>query len=67
MSFLLDGLHEDLNRVHQKPYVEIKDYNGELAGKPPVRVGAGVGVAVAVDVRGRGTVLSSSIAQQCQH
>jgi hypothetical protein len=21
----LDGLHEDLNRVHNKPYVELKD------------------------------------------
>ena len=25
MSFLLDGLHEDLNRVYDKPYVELKD------------------------------------------
>ena len=25
LSFLLDGLHEDLNRVHLKPYVELKD------------------------------------------
>ena len=25
LSFLLDGLHEDLNRVHKKPYVELKD------------------------------------------
>ena len=25
LSFLLDGLHEDLNRVHTKPYVELKD------------------------------------------
>ncbi len=25
LSFLLDGLHEDLNRVHEKPYVELKD------------------------------------------
>ncbi len=24
MAFLLDGLHEDLNRVKQKPYIEIK-------------------------------------------
>lgn len=29
MSFLLDGLHEDLNRVHQKPYVKTKEYDGE--------------------------------------
>ncbi|CAI9715032.1 ubiquitin carboxyl-terminal hydrolase 32-like [Octopus vulgaris] len=28
LSFLLDGLHEDLNRVHEKPYVELKDSNG---------------------------------------
>lgn len=25
LSFLLDGLHEDLNRVFEKPYVELKD------------------------------------------
>ena len=24
MAFLLDGLHEDLNRVKQKPYIEVK-------------------------------------------
>ena len=28
LSFLLDGLHEDLNRVKQKPYVELQDDNG---------------------------------------
>ncbi|XP_060080638.1 ubiquitin carboxyl-terminal hydrolase 15-like isoform X1 [Ylistrum balloti] len=25
MAFLLDGLHEDLNRIRQKPYIEMKD------------------------------------------
>ncbi|EDO39905.1 predicted protein [Nematostella vectensis] len=30
LSFLLDGLHEDLNRVHDKPYVELKDSDGRL-------------------------------------
>ncbi|ESQ38494.1 hypothetical protein EUTSA_v10028406mg [Eutrema salsugineum] len=25
LAFLLDGLHEDLNRVKQKPYIELKD------------------------------------------
>ncbi|GAV75105.1 UCH domain-containing protein/DUSP domain-containing protein [Cephalotus follicularis] len=28
LAFLLDGLHEDLNRVKQKPYMEIKDSDG---------------------------------------
>lgn len=28
LAFLLDGLHEDLNRVRQKPYVEESDANG---------------------------------------
>ncbi|KAJ9549733.1 hypothetical protein OSB04_022276 [Centaurea solstitialis] len=28
LAFLLDGLHEDLNRVKQKPYFETKDYDG---------------------------------------
>lgn len=30
LSFLLDGLHEDLNRVKKKEYVELKD----AAGRP---------------------------------
>ena len=25
LAFLLDGLHEDLNRVQEKSYVELKD------------------------------------------
>ncbi|XP_043723050.1 ubiquitin carboxyl-terminal hydrolase 9-like isoform X2 [Telopea speciosissima] len=28
LAFLLDGLHEDLNRVKHKPYLETKDANG---------------------------------------
>ncbi|XP_058856909.1 ubiquitin carboxyl-terminal hydrolase 32 isoform X1 [Acipenser ruthenus] len=28
LAFLLDGLHEDLNRVHDKPYAELKDSDG---------------------------------------
>jgi len=28
LTFLLDGLHEDLNRVRKKPYTEIKDSGG---------------------------------------
>lgn len=28
LAFLLDGLHEDLNRVKKKPYVELKDADG---------------------------------------
>ncbi|KAL4341711.1 hypothetical protein GQ457_08G001600 [Hibiscus cannabinus] len=28
LAFLLDGLHEDLNRVKNKPYVEVKDVEG---------------------------------------
>eukprot|EP00268_Persea_americana_P027801 TRINITY_DN27076_c0_g1_i2.p1 TRINITY_DN27076_c0_g1~~TRINITY_DN27076_c0_g1_i2.p1 ORF type:complete len:926 (-),score=172.52 TRINITY_DN27076_c0_g1_i2:429-3206(-) len=30
LAFLLDGLHEDLNRVKDKPYIETKDANGRL-------------------------------------
>ena len=36
LSFLLDGLHEDLNRVTRKPYVELKD----SAGRPDALVAA---------------------------
>lgn len=28
LAFLLDGIHEDLNRVKKKPYVEVKDADG---------------------------------------
>ncbi|KAF6148521.1 hypothetical protein GIB67_042480 [Kingdonia uniflora] len=28
LAFLLDGLHEDLNRIKLKPYIELKDANG---------------------------------------
>ncbi|KDP20649.1 hypothetical protein JCGZ_03783 [Jatropha curcas] len=28
LAFLLDGLHEDLNRVKQKPYIESRDADG---------------------------------------
>ncbi|CAK9170340.1 unnamed protein product [Ilex paraguariensis] len=28
LAFLLDGLHEDLNHVKQKPYIETKDHDG---------------------------------------
>jgi hypothetical protein len=30
LSFVLDGLHEDLNRVQKKPYVEKKEANGRM-------------------------------------
>ena len=36
LSVLLDGLHEDLNRVTDKPYVELKDSDG----RPDVLVAA---------------------------
>ena len=28
ITFLLDGLHEDLNRIKNKPYLEFKDSDG---------------------------------------
>lgn len=28
LAFLLDGLHEDLNRIHKKPYIEEKESDG---------------------------------------
>lgn len=28
LAFLLDGLHEDLNRIHRKPYIEAPDWTG---------------------------------------
>ena len=32
LAFLLDGLHEDLNRIHQKPYMEKPDSTDEMVG-----------------------------------
>ncbi|KAI9204854.1 uncharacterized protein BJ171DRAFT_567881 [Polychytrium aggregatum] len=29
LQFLLDGLHEDLNRIREKPYVELPDMDGQ--------------------------------------
>ncbi|KAJ2487589.1 hypothetical protein IWW37_005186 [Coemansia sp. RSA 2050] len=34
LAFLLDGLHEDLNRITKKPYIEVPD----AAGRPDVEV-----------------------------
>jgi len=34
LAFLLDGLHEDLNRIHKKPYVEKPDSTDEMIGNP---------------------------------
>ena len=28
MSYILDGLHEDLNRIHKKPYTEALESDG---------------------------------------
>ena len=28
LAFLLDGLHEDLNRIRKKPYIQLKDAKG---------------------------------------
>ncbi|KAJ1690524.1 hypothetical protein LUZ63_014679 [Rhynchospora breviuscula] len=33
LAFLLDGLHEDLNQVKQKPYIETKDADGRPDGE----------------------------------
>ena len=34
LLFLLDGLHEDLNRIHQKPYTEKPDSTDEMVNNP---------------------------------
>ncbi|KAL7273702.1 hypothetical protein RUND412_003422 [Rhizina undulata] len=33
LAFLLDGLHEDLNRIQQKPYIEKPESTDEMVGK----------------------------------
>lgn len=44
MAFLLDGLHEDLNRIQNKPYTETVDSDGR---PDEVRAGAEVGMSSA--------------------
>lgn len=42
LAFLLDGLHEDLNRIKHKPYIEEKDSSGRPdAEVRPARIGNG--------------------------
>jgi ubiquitin C-terminal hydrolase len=36
-AFLLDGLHEDLNRIKEKPYTEVNE-NDEGPSNPHVRI-----------------------------
>lgn len=42
LAFLLDGLHEDLNRVHEKPYVELKDSDGRPDAEVATEVSVGM-------------------------
>ena len=44
LAFLLDGLHEDLNRIKEKPYIEVRisksrlvwvQHSGSLSGRAP--------------------------------
>lgn len=57
MAFLLDGLHEDLNRIQNKPYTETVDSDGR---PDEVRVGSRGGVAPGTSPPGLGltTLLS---------
>lgn len=34
LAFLLDGLHEDLNRIDKKPYIERPDSTDDMVGNP---------------------------------
>jgi ubiquitin C-terminal hydrolase len=34
LAFLLDGLHEDINRIKEKPYVEVSELDGRYRGIP---------------------------------
>ena len=36
LSFLIDGLHEDLNRIHKKPYIENPDSDDKTVHDPEV-------------------------------
>lgn len=50
MAFLLDGLHEDLNRIQNKPYTETVDSDGrldEVCRRSPQQLRAGHLILVA--------------------
>ncbi len=53
LAFLLDGLHEDLNRIKNKPYVEVSSLL-LITTHPgvPGLLGLGVGAAWSVDCGG---------------
>jgi len=38
LAFLLDGLHEDLNRIRKKPYIQLKDANSRPDKVRPKRL-----------------------------
>ena len=38
ISYLLDSLHEDLNKVLKKPYIETKDLNNELSDEEMFKI-----------------------------
>lgn len=49
LAFLLDGLHEDINRIQQKPYIEV--WYRQLAAGRQERQGGGVAQCVCVVAR----------------
>ena len=48
MAFLLDGLHEDLNRIRKKPYIEMREADNRPDG---VRSLSGVTERISVQLR----------------
>eukprot|EP01117_Protostelium_nocturnum_P008265 TRINITY_DN2950_c0_g1_i3.p1 TRINITY_DN2950_c0_g1~~TRINITY_DN2950_c0_g1_i3.p1 ORF type:complete len:810 (-),score=316.83 TRINITY_DN2950_c0_g1_i3:78-2192(-) len=69
LAFLLDGLHEDLNRIHDKPYTEVKEYNDiseEEAGMKAWEVHLKRNKSIIVDLF-QGQLKSTLVCPVCSH
>lgn len=69
LSFLLDGIHEDLNRVFKKPYIEDKDCDGTNDGKDAVEAWKNYlrrDKSLVVDIF-QGQFRNTCICRQCGH
>ena len=69
LAFLLDGIHEDLNRVRNRPYIEDKDCDGTNDAKDAVEAWKNYlkrNKSLVVDIF-QGQFRNTCICQQCGH
>ena len=69
LSFLLDGIHEDLNRVQKKPYIEDKDCDGTNDAKDAIEAWSNYlkrNKSLIVDIF-QGQFRNTCLCKQCGH